>query len=304
MRTSRADRSWRSPGSPTRTVTRSASTTRSSRAVACSCCGAVAGSTFTMSKGRPSCSISRRIRTSFAIWRSIPVTTPYDGRAKPSWRVSWIPGRPTPGPGHISDAAWTPVAAWSTYAGEAPRSSTPRRPRSSARDGRSRCALLLRRQHVTDSPQGQCIAGDSKAGHDALTDRGSLGCGTATDRVGDVHLRRRELDLRDSRNQGRIAGAERRGIEDGGIEALLVGGIEPVDDLALDVRVENLDVHAELFGVAADALVIFGQRHGTEDIDLDLAAHVHAGAVDHQYLGHLFLRSVSGCSILAAPTGL
>src|SRR5262249_17666788 len=286
MQTSRAGRSWRLPGSPTRTVTRSASTTRSSRAGACSCCGADAGNTFTMSKGRPSCSISWRIWTSSAIWRSIPVTTPCGERAKPTWRVSWIPRRPTPEPGRISGAGSTRAAAWSTYASEAPRSSTRRRPRSSARD-RSWCALLFRRQHVADSPQPQRRAGDAEAGHDGLTDRGSLGCGAAADRVGDVHLRRRELDLRDGRNEGRVAGAERRRIEDRGIEALLGGGIEPVDDLALDVRVEHLDVHTEVLGVAADALVVFGQRHGTEDVDLDLATHVHAGAMDHQYLGHL-----------------
>jgi hypothetical protein len=58
--------------------------------------------------------------------------------------------------------------------------------------------------------------------------------------------------------------------------------------------VEDLDVHAELLAVAADALVVLGQRHGTEDLELDLAAHVHAGAVDHQYLGHQFLRREKG----------
>src|SRR5262249_7449622 len=113
----------------------------------------------------------------------------------------------------------------------------------------------------------------------------------------DVHLGRRELDLREGRHEGRVAGAERGGIEDRRVEALIVGRIESVDDLALQVRVKDLDLHAELFGIAADALVVFGQGHGTEDLELDLAAHVHACAVDHQDLGHRVLR----WSIIRAP---
>src|SRR4029077_10377380 len=50
--------------------------------------------------------------------------------------------------------------------------------------------------------------------------------------------------------------------------------------------VEDLDLDAELLRVAPDPLVVLGQRHGAEDVQLDLAAHVHAGAVDHQNLGH------------------
>ena len=66
------------------------------------------------------------------------------------------------------------------------------------------------------------------------------------------------------------------------IEALIVRPVEAVDDLALEVRVKDLDLDAELLGIAANALVVFGERHRAEDVDLDLAAHVHAGAVDHQ----------------------
>src|SRR5258705_964566 len=79
----------------------------------------------------------------------------------------------------------------------------------------ARCALLLlRRQQVADPPQGQRIAGDSETSHDALAHAGRLAGGTPADRDGDVHLRRRELDLRDGRHEGRVAGAERGGIED------------------------------------------------------------------------------------------
>src|SRR5262249_54921737 len=66
-----------------------------------------------------------------------------------------------------------------------------------------RTHLLLRGQHVANSSQGQRVAGDSKAGHDALADRGSLRGGAATDRVGDVYLGCRELDLREGGHERR-----------------------------------------------------------------------------------------------------
>ena len=49
---------------------------------------------------------------------------------------------------------------------------------------------------------------------------------------------------------------------------------------------EDLDLHAKLVRVAADAFVVFGQRHRPECFDLHLAAHVHAGAVDDQNFWH------------------
>jgi hypothetical protein len=59
---------------------------------------------------------------------------------------------------------------------------------------------------------------------------------SAADRIRDAHLGRGELDLRDGRDERRGAGAERRRVEDRRVEALLAGGMELVDDLALDVR--------------------------------------------------------------------
>jgi len=52
--------------------------------------------------------------------------------------------------------------------------------------------------------------------------------------------------LRDGGHECRIAGAECRRIEGRRIEPLVVRGVEPVDDLALDVGVKDLDVDAEL----------------------------------------------------------
>src|SRR2546422_8540097 len=50
-----------------------------------------------------------------------------------------------------------------------------------------------------------------------------------------------------------------RSVEDRGVDAGVVGGIDLVDHLALDVGVEDLDLEAELLGIAADALVVLGQ---------------------------------------------
>src|SRR6185312_14711529 len=66
----------------------------------------------------------------------------------------------------------------------------------------------------------------------------------------------------------------------------VVRRVDLVDDLALDVRVEDLDLKAQFGSKAADALVVFGEQHRSEDLQLHLAAHVHAGAVNDQNLGH------------------
>jgi hypothetical protein len=52
---------------------------------------------------------------------------------------------------------------------------------------------------------------------------------------------------------------------------------------------KKLDVDAELRGVFADALVIFGQSHRSKDLGLDLAAHIHAGTMDDQNFRHRIL---------------
>src|SRR5580698_5806374 len=102
-----------------------------------------------------------------------------------------------------------------------------------------------------------------------------------------MHLDRREFHLRERRDKRRIARAERRRVEDRSVYAGVVGGIDLVDHLALDIRVEDFDFQPEFGGKAADALVIFGKLHWPENLELDLAAHVHTGAMDHENLGHL-----------------
>src|SRR4030095_11628062 len=82
--------------------------------------------------------------------------------------------------------------------------------------------LLLRRELVPDAAQRERVAGDPEAGHDALAHRGRLRGRPAGDRVRDVHLGRGELDLGEGRDQRRVAAAERRRVEDRGIDARVV----------------------------------------------------------------------------------
>jgi hypothetical protein len=119
-------------------------------------------------------------------------------------------------------------------------------------------ALLFRRRHVADAAERQCIPGNTESCHNALAHGGGLRRWPASDRVRDVHFDGRELHLRDGRYECRIARAERRRVEDRRIEALVVRSVEPVDNLAFDVRVKDLDLDAELLGIAANALVVFG----------------------------------------------
>src|SRR5207248_10274070 len=172
--------------------------------------------------------------------------------------------------------------------GPSPARRYPRRLPSPATRERALTAhpLLLRRQQVLETAQGERIAGDAKAGDDALADRGGLRGGAAPDRVRDVHLDRRELDLRERGDQRRVSGAESGRVEDRRIDAAIVRVVDLVDHLAFDVRVEDLDLEAEFGGVAADPLVILRHGHRTEDPGLHLAAHVHAGAVDDEDSRH------------------
>src|SRR3954454_15818873 len=112
-------------------------------------------------------------------------------------------------------------------------SSPPRRRRAAVR--------LLACEHVADAAQGEGIAGDAEAGDDALADGGGLRGRTAPDRVRDVDLDGWKLDLRQRGDQRRIAAAEGGRIEDCRRYACVARLVDVVNDLALDVRVENLD---------------------------------------------------------------
>src|SRR5437763_9668038 len=49
---------------------------------------------------------------------------------------------------------------------------------------------------------------------------------------------------------------------------------------------KQLDFEAELCGIAANALVVFRQCHGTEDFGLHLPPHLHTGAVNDENSWH------------------
>jgi hypothetical protein len=61
---------------------------------------------------------------------------------------------------------------------------------------------------------------------------------------------------------------------------------------------KNLDLKAQLRRIFLDLLIVFWQCHGTEDIDLDFAAHIHADPVDNQDFWHLVSSSANQGSVL------
>src|SRR5262249_14115753 len=132
------------------------------------------------------------------------------------------------------------------------------------------------------------------AGDDAVTDPRGFGSRAAPYRVRNVDLDRWEFDLRERGHKRRVAGPECRRVEQCRVEASVVRVVNFVHDLALDIRVENLDLETQFGGISADSLVILGQGHRAENLGLDLAAHIHARTVDNQNLRHpvlLALRS-------------
>ena len=66
------------------------------------------------------------------------------------------------------------------------------------------------------------------------------------------------------------------------VEALVVGLVQAVDNLTLDVRVEDFDRDIQLTRVLEDVLVVLVQRHGAENLGLRFAAHIHAGPLDNE----------------------
>jgi hypothetical protein len=99
-----------------------------------------------------------------------------------------------------------------------------------------------------------------------------------------MDLDRRIADVADGGDQGRIAAGVTGGIDDGPGNALVVRREQAVDDLAFDVGMEDLDLDVELLCIGANSGIVFRQGHRAEDLDLRLAAHVHAGTVDDQNL--------------------
>ena len=77
-----------------------------------------------------------------------------------------------------------------------------------------------------------------------------------------------------------------RGVYDHGVHLAVMGGVQSVDYLALDVGVEDLHLNMQLSGVVPNMLVNLVKGGGAENLDLGLAPHVHPRALDNQDLGH------------------
>src|SRR5258708_13086397 len=133
--------------------------------------------------------------------------------------------------------------------------------------------LFLRGEQVFKAAQCQGVTGDAKPGDETKAHRCGLRRRSASYWVRDVALDGWELNLRQGRDQRRIARAERRRVENRGVKALVVGGIYLVDDFALNVGVEDLDVEAELGGITTDAFFLFGQGHWSQYLNFDLPTH-------------------------------
>jgi hypothetical protein len=101
-----------------------------------------------------------------------------------------------------------------------------------------------------------------------------------------VNLDDRELDLGYGIAQRTRAGRVPRGVDQGGVKAPVVRVVEGVHHLAFNVGVKQLHLQAQTFAVGPDLFVDILQGRGSEDFHLGFAAHVHTGALYHQYLGH------------------
>ena len=82
-----------------------------------------------------------------------------------------------------------------------------------------------------------------------------------------------------------------------------MGLIELVNDFADDVRMEHLDLEAQLSRIFADVLIVFWQGHGAEGLNLGLPAHVHPGTVYDQDFRHILdLHANKGCALIIVPS--
>ena len=96
----------------------------------------------------------------------------------------------------------------------------------------------------------------------------------------------REAHLGNGAGQRPLARGVAGGVDHGRIHVPVVGIVERVRDLALNVGVKYLHVDAQAAGVAADLLADLVQSGRAKNLDLDLAPHVHTRTMDYQHSGH------------------
>ena len=101
-----------------------------------------------------------------------------------------------------------------------------------------------------------------------------------------MHFDGGEAHLGERGDEGRLTGGVTGRIDQRRVHAAVMRLVDLVDDLPDDIRVEDINLDTQLGGIFADVLIVFRQGHGTEDLGLDFAAHVHSGTMDYQDLRH------------------
>ena len=101
-----------------------------------------------------------------------------------------------------------------------------------------------------------------------------------------MHLDDRHLDRGDGVPERERVVGEGAGVEDDAAEALAFGRLEPVDELALVVRLTALDAHPVTTRMLADQAVELRERDPPVDGRLAGAEEVEVGAVQDQRRSH------------------
>src|SRR5215467_5805456 len=101
------------------------------------------------------------------------------------------------------------------------------------------------RQCLLKAAQSEVITENAEPGDNAANGAGNFGELFTSCRIRDVNLDRGQTQSCNGADQGRTTGHEPGGIENGRIESTSIRIFELVDDFALHVRVEDLDLHSQ-----------------------------------------------------------
>ena len=141
-----------------------------------------------------------------------------------------------------------------------------------------------------DAAEGELVALRAAADDDAVRperDVGVVAEALALVDVGDVHLDHRPLEGVEGVEDGDRGVGEGAGI-DGDSNGLLAGLVDPVDDLALPVRLQEAEGEAELGGQRGAVALDVGEGLVAVDLRLALAEEVEVRSVeDIDELGHV-----------------
>src|SRR5918999_2163526 len=96
----------------------------------------------------------------------------------------------------------------------------------------------------------------------------------------------REAHLSNGGPQRPAAGSVASRIDQSSVNVLVVGIIQGVDYLSLDIGVENLHINSQSLGISFNLLINLTQSSRAKDFHLGLASHVHARSLDYQDFSH------------------